>query len=76
MAPPGVNESRLPPADKTADGIGVFDVGRGKVTGVPQSGSDPEQFDVSKDGKSLFVSQCEELGCPLFGEQRYGCCQL
>ena len=38
MAPPGVDETRLPPADKTADGIGVFDVGRGKVTGVLQSG--------------------------------------
>ena len=56
MAPPGVDESKLPPPDRTADGIGVFDVSRGKVTGVLQSGSDPEQFDVSKDGKYLFVS--------------------
>jgi len=26
LAPPGVDESTLPPPDKSADGIGVFDV--------------------------------------------------
>src|SRR5215475_11582550 len=26
IAPPGVDESKLPPPDKSADGIGVFDV--------------------------------------------------
>src|SRR6516162_3876153 len=56
MAPPGVDESKLPPPDKTADGIGVFNVRGARVTGLLQSGSDPEQFDVSKDGRSLFVS--------------------
>lgn len=55
-APPGVDESTLPPADKSADGIGVVDIREGRVARVISSGSDPEQFDISKDGKLLFVS--------------------
>src|SRR2546423_4058476 len=53
---PGVDESKLPPPDKTADGIGVFDVQQRKLLRVIQSGSDPENFDLSKDGRQLFVS--------------------
>src|SRR4051794_11422871 len=53
---PGVDESKLPPPDKTADGIGVFDVAQRKVLRVIQSGSDPENFDLSKDGSQIFVS--------------------
>lgn len=55
-APPGVDESTLPPPDKSADGIGVVDVAQGKVVRVIKSGSDPEEFDLSRDGKLLFVS--------------------
>jgi YVTN family beta-propeller protein len=55
-APPGVDESTLPPPDKSADGIGVVDVAQNKVTRVIKSGSDPEQFDLSKDGTLLVVS--------------------
>lgn len=55
-APPGVDESTLPPPDKSADGIGVVDVAQGKVVRTIKSGSDPEQFDLSKDGAHLFVS--------------------
>src|SRR5580704_4167847 len=44
IAGPGVDESQLPPADKTADGIGVLDVEQNKVLRLIQSGSDPENF--------------------------------
>lgn len=55
-APPGVDESTLPPPDKTADGIGVIDAASGKVIRVIKSGSDPEEFDLSPDGAQLYVS--------------------
>jgi PQQ-dependent catabolism-associated beta-propeller protein len=42
--------------DLTADGIAVIDTATLKLTGVLKSGSDPEQFDLSHDGKRLFVS--------------------
>jgi YVTN family beta-propeller protein len=53
---PEVDESTLPPPDKNADGIGVFNVAQNKVVRVLPGGSDPENFDVSKDGKQLFIS--------------------
>src|SRR5262249_24480037 len=56
IAGPGVDESKLPPPDKSADGIGVFDVAQGKVVRMIESGSDPENFDLSKDGRQIFVS--------------------
>src|ERR1039458_7677492 len=31
LAPPGLGESTLPPPDKTADGIGVFDIAQNKM---------------------------------------------
>jgi YVTN family beta-propeller protein len=43
-------------SDKTKDGIGVIDVMSRKVTKVLPGGSDPEAFDISKDGTRLFVS--------------------
>ena len=56
IAGPGVDEDTLPPADHSADGIGVFDVGQNKIVRVLKAGSDPENFDVSKDGTQLFIS--------------------
>ena len=56
IAGPGVDESTLPPPDKTADGIGVFDVAQNKVVRIIKGGSDPENFDVSKDGTQLYIS--------------------
>lgn len=56
IAGPGVDESTLPPADKTADGIGVFDIKEGKLLKVIHGGSDPEEFDLSKDGTLLYTS--------------------
>jgi YVTN family beta-propeller protein len=56
IAGPGVDESKLPPADKQADGIGIVDVRTRKLLKVLPGGSDPEQVDVSTDGKWLFVA--------------------
>jgi len=56
---PGVDESKLPPADRFADGIGVVDIATGKLTRTLKSGPDPETFDLSSDGALLFVSNEE-----------------
>jgi len=56
LAPPGVDENTLPPPDKSADGIGVFDIAQNKLVRVIEGGSDPENFDISRDGSLLFVS--------------------
>ncbi|MEO8678068.1 MAG: hypothetical protein ABI665_03425 [Vicinamibacterales bacterium] len=56
FAPPGVDESTLPPPDKLADGIGVVDVKARKLLKVIPGGSDPEQVEVSADGTRLFVA--------------------
>ena len=53
IAGPGVDESTLPPPDKSADGIGVYDVAQGKLVKMIKSGSDPEEFALSADGKLL-----------------------
>jgi len=50
------HESTLPPPDKSANGIGVFDVAQRKVVRIIKGGSDPENFDISKDGTQLFIS--------------------
>jgi len=56
---PNVDESTLPAADRSADGIGVVDLVDRKLVQTLPSGQDPESFDVSKDGKTLFVSNEE-----------------
>src|SRR3984957_3557337 len=56
IAGPNVDESTLPPPDKSADGIGVFDVQQNKLVKVLHGGNDPENFDVSKDGKQIYIS--------------------
>jgi YVTN family beta-propeller protein len=56
IAPPGVDEDTLPPADKSADGIGVVSVRDQKLLRVVKAGSDPEQTAVTKDGTKLFVA--------------------
>jgi YVTN family beta-propeller protein len=58
-AGPGVDESRLPPADRAADGIGVVDVVGRRLVKVLASGRDPESFDLSPDGRTLYVSNEE-----------------
>jgi len=56
---PGVDEAKLPPADRAADGIGVVELGTHKVSRTIESGRDPEAFDISRDGKTLFVANEE-----------------
>jgi len=53
---PGVDESKLPPADTSADGIGIVDLSSLKLERVIPAGRDPELFDVTSDGKRLWVS--------------------
>ncbi len=50
---PGVDESTLPPADRSADGIGVVDLATRKLLRTLPSGQDPESFDLSPDGKTV-----------------------
>jgi YVTN family beta-propeller protein len=59
MGGPNVDESKLPPGDRDADGIGVVDIAARKLTRVLKSGQDPEAFDLSLDGKTVFVSNEE-----------------
>jgi YVTN family beta-propeller protein len=42
--------------DKSKDGVAVVDVATRRVTRVLPGGSDPETFDISHDGSTLFVS--------------------
>jgi YVTN family beta-propeller protein len=55
-AGPGADESKLPPADPTADGIGVVDLASLKLLRKIPGGRDPEVVDVTGDGKRLWVS--------------------
>ena len=56
---PGVDESALPPPDRAADGIGELDARTGRQLRLLPSGQDPEAFDVSRDGRTLYVSNEE-----------------
>src|SRR5262245_19604678 len=56
IAGPGVDDSKLPPADKKADGIGVVSVDEMRLVRVIKGGSDPENVAVSTDGTRLFVA--------------------
>ena len=44
------------PHDPSADGIAVVDLSRGEVVRTLAAGHDPEAFDVSPDGRTLYVS--------------------
>jgi YVTN family beta-propeller protein len=61
IAGPGVDESKLPPPDKGADGIGIVDLSTLKLVKVLRGVSDPEQLAVSRDGKRLYVAS-EDTG--------------
>lgn len=56
IAGPGVEESKLPPPDRAADGIGVVDLATHKLVRTHRSGQDPESFDISLDGTKVYVS--------------------
>jgi YVTN family beta-propeller protein len=53
---PGVDPKALPIPDRKHDGIGVIDVAQGRLVRTLPSGTDPEQFAVSGDGRRLFIS--------------------
>src|SRR5262245_39243211 len=61
FAPPGVDESTLPPPDKSADGIGIVDVERNQFLRLMPVGSDPEEMALSPDGGKLYVAN-EDVG--------------
>jgi PQQ-dependent catabolism-associated beta-propeller protein len=56
--PPSVSDEECAKLkrDPTADGIAVIDTQKLQVAKLLKAGSDPEQFDVSADGKRLFIS--------------------
>ena len=56
ISPPGIDESTLPPPDRTADGIGVVDVKVLTLARILRGPSDPEQTSVSRDGARLYVA--------------------
>jgi YVTN family beta-propeller protein len=53
---PNVDESTLPPPDRTADGIGVLDLANAALLPKLSSGNDPETIDSSPDGRVLAVA--------------------
>jgi YVTN family beta-propeller protein len=57
ISPPGVDESTLPPADKSADGIGVFDLATRRLVSVFRGVSDPEQLAVGPAGRLYVASE-------------------
>ena len=59
---PGVDESTLPPPDKSADGIAEFDIAQNKVVRTLESGSDPENFAIQPDDKTIYVSNEDANG--------------
>ncbi len=61
IAPPGTDESKLPPPDRNADGIGVVDVKQGKLLRVIHGGSDPEQTG-RQPGRPLVVRRQRRCG--------------
>src|SRR5262249_17487848 len=55
-APPGVEESKLPPPDRPPDGIGEIDADTYQVKRIIHAGNDPEQLAISSDGKRLYIA--------------------
>jgi YVTN family beta-propeller protein len=58
---PGIDEDKLPKADKKADGIGVVSVKELRLLRVIHGGSDPENVAVSADGSRIFATN-EDTG--------------
>jgi YVTN family beta-propeller protein len=53
---PNVDESKLPPPDRQADGIGQLDTLRNRLVRVLKGGTDPEQVAVGANGRFLYVA--------------------
>ena len=56
ISPPGTDESKLPPPDRAADGIGVVDVKNLTLSTILRGPQDPEQTSVSRDGTRLYIA--------------------
>ena len=56
---PGIDEAHRPPPDRASDGVGVVDLATRRLVAILPSGRDPETFDLSPDGKTLYVSNEE-----------------
>lgn len=69
-APPGADERKLPPADRSADGVGVVDAVSLKLTRVIRGIVDPEQLALSKDG--ILYAGSEEAGAVLVLDAQTG----
>src|SRR5215468_3827750 len=61
---PGLDENRAP-ADKRADGLCVIDSATHKLIDRWHVGSDPEQFAISKDGKSAFIANEDDASASI-----------
>src|SRR6266487_1226157 len=61
---PGVDENR-PPADKSADGLGVIDPVAHKLIDRWHVGSDPEQFAISKDGRFAIIANEDDASASI-----------
>lgn len=59
IAGPNVDASKLPPADRAADGVGVIDLKQTKLVRTLGAGQDPESFDLSHDGRALYIANEE-----------------
>ena len=60
VAPPGVDESALPPPDHAADGIGLYDIRHDRMDRVLRGVDNPEQVAVSARG--VIYAPCEDHG--------------
>lgn len=56
VSPPGTDESKLPPPDRSADGIGVVSVQTLTLETILRGPQDPEQTSVSHDGTRLYIA--------------------
>jgi YVTN family beta-propeller protein len=71
IAPPGVDESTLPPADKAADGIGIVSTDKHALRTVLRGFSDPEQLAVNRSADRLYVAS-EDTGMAVIADARSG----
>src|SRR5260370_37393170 len=55
IAGPDVDESTLPPPDKSADGIGGFDGEQNKRGRILQGGADPANFRLQQEGAQIYI---------------------
>jgi PQQ-dependent catabolism-associated beta-propeller protein len=58
---PHADQSKRPPADPSADGIGVFDLKTQTLSRIIRGVSDPEQLVISRDGRRLYIAS-EDTG--------------